>query len=266
MREPDHPRALELRGTLRYWSWLLHLSPDPRQAAALLRDAEQDLRAAVRLDPSLASDWSVLSHLDYQKSDLVQAKLDAQRGYEADAYYAAADVMWRLYLASYDLEQFADAVHWCEEGAKRFPGTARFVKCRLWLLTTRAEPPNVGSAWRLLGELERLTPAPEWAYEKLESQITVAGVLARAGFADSARRLLARSRAGSDLDPTGDLRYYEAFVRTLLGERDDALRLLKEYVATNPERRADLAKDYQWWFRDLRSDPRYRELAGIADR
>jgi eukaryotic-like serine/threonine-protein kinase len=265
-RQPNEPRALEQRGTLHYWSWLLHLAPDPRDASALLHDAEQDLRAAVRLDPSLASAWSVLSHLDYQKSDIVQAKLDAQRGYEADAYYGTADAMWRLYTSSYDLGQFADAVHWCDEGGRRFPGTARFVQCQLWLFTTSARPADPTAAWRLAMEVEQLTPPQQLDYGRREAQIVVAAVLARAGNADSARHLLARSRGTTELDPSGTLVYYEAFVRTLLGDRDEALRLLKAYIADNPERRADLAEDYQWWFRDLRNDPRYRDLAGVAAR
>lgn len=261
-REPNHARALELRGTLRYWSWLLRLAPGPSDAAALLREAEQDLRAAVRLDPSLASAWSVLSHLHATNSDLVQAKLDAQRGYEADAFYSTADVVWRLYTTSYDLEQFADAMHWCDEGERLFPKTARFVECQLWLLTTKAKQPDVTGAWRLVSELQRLTPESDWSFVRLKAQMIVAAVLARAGLGDSARRLAVRSRASPEIDPARSQVYYEAFVRTLVGDRDDALRLLKEYLAANPEQRADLVQDYQWWFRDLRDDPRYRDMAG----
>jgi tetratricopeptide (TPR) repeat protein len=263
-RDPNHPRALEVRGTLRYWSWLLRLAPDPKDAAVLLRDAEGDLRAAVRFDPSLASAWSTLSHLDNQKTDVVQAKIDAQRAYEADAYSSADVVLWRLFLASYDLEQFPDAVHWCEEEQRRFPGNERSVECRLWLLTTRAKAPDVGEAWRVLAQLQQLTPREQWASAGLEFHMVVAAVLARAGLADSSRRVLARSRGSSEVDPTRTLLYYEAFVRTLLGDRDDALRLLKEYLAINPQRQADLAQDYQWWFRDLRNDPRYKDLAGTG--
>ena len=263
-RDPNNPRALELRGTLRYWSWLLRLAPGPQEAAGVLRDAEQDLQAAVRLDPSLASAWASLSHLHAAKSDLVQAKLDAQRGYEADAYYNTSAVVWRLYTTSYDLEQFADAVHWCDEGHSRFPKTARFTECQLWLLTTKAKQPDVANAWRLVSELQQLTPEQDWTFARFKAQMVVAAVLARAGLADSSRRLATRSRATPEIDPDRSLVYYEAFVRTLLGDRDDALRLLKEYLVANPEQRTDLRQDYQWWFRDLRDDPRYRDLAGTT--
>jgi len=263
---PKNARALELRGSLRYWKWLLHLVPDPREAADLLKSAEQDLRGAVALDASLAGAWSALSHLDNVKSDEVQGKIDALRAYEADAYYSSADlIVWRLFLASYDLEQFVDAVHWCDVGQQRFPKDPRFVECQLWLMTSQAEAPDVAKAWQLVGQLGELTPAQRWEFGKLKAQMAVAAVLARDRSVDSARRVLIRSRGNTTLDPAQELLYLEAFVRTLLGDRDDALQLLKRYVAANPERRVDLAKDSQWWFRDLRSDPRYRQLAGTGN-
>jgi serine/threonine-protein kinase len=262
-REAKNARALELRGTLRYWRWLEHLTPDPQQATALLSAAVSDLRDAVAVDPSLAGAWSALSHMDYQHNDIIQAKIDAQRAYEADAYYSAADqILWRLFLASYDLEQFVDAVHWCDEGGRRFPANPRFVQCQIWLMTSKAKDPDVPRAWRLLGELEPVTPPQQWRYERLKAQIAIAGVIARAGLADSARRVLLRSRATPDIDPSRELPYNEAFVRTLLGDKDEAIQLLKQYVAANPERRPELAQDYTWWFRNLRSDPRYQALAG----
>ena len=264
-REPRNGRALELRGTLRYWRWLEHLVPDPGQAAVLLRAAEQDLRGAVALEPSLAGAWSALSHLDYQKSDIVQAKIDAQRGYEADAYYSTADqILWRLFTTSYDLEQPIDAVHWCEQGRARFPGNPRFVQCQILAMTTRMGAHDVPKAWQLLGELQQVTPPQQWRFERLKAQMVIAAVIARAGFADSARHVLVRSRGAPDSDPRRDLPYNEAFVRWLLGDKGEAIRLLKEYVAAYPERRADLARDQSWWFRDLRTDPRYQELAGTS--
>jgi eukaryotic-like serine/threonine-protein kinase len=262
--ESGNPPALELRGTLRYWKWLLHGEPDPRRAATLLSDAEGDLREAVKRDPSLVAAWSALSHLDYQKSDVIQAKLDATSAYSADAYYAGArDVLWRLFTSSYDLGQFPDAKNWCQEGERRFPKYDRFTQCQIWMLSVpTVVNPDVAEAWRLLGRLEALTPKEQWPFSKLDAQIAVAAVLARAGRVDSARHVLDRSQGNGDVDPTGDLLYSEAFVRTILKDKDRAFELLKRYIAGNEERRAALAKDYQWWFQDLRSDPRYQQLIG----
>jgi len=261
--DPQNARALELRGTLHYWRWLLHLAPDPKQAAALLQDAERDLRAAVGVTPSLASAWSTLSHLDYQKNDITQAKIDAQRAYEEDAYLRVADqVLWRLFSASYSLEQSQDAVHWCAEGRRRFPKNPRFTECQLWVLTLKDVDADVSKAWQLVAELRDLGPAQQPEFDRLRDQILVAAVLARAGAGDSARHVLARSRADAEIDRERELVSYQAFVRVLLGDRDEALELLKQYLAANPEHRVGFATSYHWWWRELRDDARFRQLVG----
>src|SRR5207249_2721758 len=84
----------------------------------------------------------------------------------------------------------------------------------------------------------------------------VAAVLARAGLADSARLLLVRSTAADDakLDPERELLADAAFAYTLLGDRDQAIRLLQEQIAANPQHRVGLAKMSHWWWRSLRND------------
>ena len=259
--DSKNPDALELRGTMHLLQYLLRLVPTSTAAADLLQTAEEDLRAAVSLAPGQASAWNTLSVLNYQKPDFVEAKIDAQRAYEADAYLSTADqILWRLYTTSYDLEQFADAARWCAEGHRRFSQNPRFVQCELWLMTSRAKPPDVALAWQLLDEVVKLTPARTREYVRLESQNAVAAVLARAGLADSARHLLARSRGGPDLDPEAELLSYQAFAFVLLGDRDQALRLLKEQVAANPAHRVGLARTTHWWWRDIKDDPRFQEL------
>src|SRR5256885_3385202 len=97
----------------------------------------------------------MLSLVSYQKPDFVEAKIDAQRAYEADAYLSTADqVLWRLYTTSYDLEQFADAQRWCDEGVRRFPGNQRFAECQLWILTSSAKPPDVARSEEHTSELQ----------------------------------------------------------------------------------------------------------------
>jgi tetratricopeptide (TPR) repeat protein len=263
--DSKNPEALELRGTLHFLQYLLRLAATPSAAGDLLRSAEGDLRAAVSFAPSQASAWNMLSLLNYQKPDFVEAKIDAQRAYEADAYLSVADqILWRLYTTSYDLEQFADAQRWCEEGRRRFPENLRFVECQLWLMTSSAKPPDATLAWELLDQVVKLTPAQLREYVRLESQSAVAAVLARAGLRDSARHVLARSRGGPDVDPEAELLSYQAFAYLLLGDRDQALRLLKEQIAANPAHRAGLARSVHWWWRDLRDDPRFKSLVGTA--
>ena len=64
--DPDNPDALELRGNLQYWSWLLGLEPDNTKAQALLLSARTDLQKATEKNPAQAGAWASLSHLYYQ--------------------------------------------------------------------------------------------------------------------------------------------------------------------------------------------------------
>jgi serine/threonine-protein kinase len=262
---PQDPDALELRGNLRYWRWLLSLETDPAEARNLLAAAKEDLENAVKALPSQAGAWATLSHLYYQGGSLVDVKLAAQRAYEGDAYLSNADVVLsRLFYASYDLGQFTDAVDWCNEGKRRFPADFKFVECELYLLTSRAREPDVQLAWKLADSTTRLAPEQEREYQRLNSQMMVAATLARANLRDSARRVAQRSRGSSELDPTRDLVYAEAFVNTLLGDTTAAIEALKTYLAANPEKRAALAQDPSWWFRPLENHAGYRELVGAG--
>jgi tetratricopeptide (TPR) repeat protein len=258
---------------LRYLRWLLSLEPDPTRAASLLRDAEGDLRAAVSISPTNASAWSALSHLHYQKPDFTEAKLAAQRAYEEDAYLSAApDIVWRLYTTSYDLEDFAGAAQWCAEGGRRFPANPRFVECQIWLMTSRGVEPDIGRAWSLVESLRAMLPDEEWQMTRHEALIAAAAVIARAAvndttrrgvLGDSARRVLKRAEASPEQDPSGEWLGTQAFVRTLLGDRDEAFRLLKRYFTLHPEHRTRFARGNSWWWRPLRDDPQFAELVGF---
>jgi hypothetical protein len=49
----------------------------------------------------------------------------------------------------------------------------------------------------------------------------------------------------------------------LLSDQDEAVKLLSTYVAANPQMRESIAKDETWWFRDIKTNPRFRSLFGI---
>jgi serine/threonine-protein kinase len=257
--------ALELRGNLRYWKWLLRLEQQAAAADRLLADARADLEASTRLQPLQAGAWGSLSHLYYQTSEMTDVLLAARRAYEADAWLEnAATIVDRLFLAAYDLEQVADAEHWCQEGVRRFPSDGRFVLCRLYLMTMRGQPADVDRAWALAGSDAVRHDAASGAgdYRRREARMVTAAILARAGLRDSARAVVATARAGTDLDPSRDLQHLEAFVQMQLADRNAALRALKVFLAANPEVREDLAADPGWWFRDLADDPGFRLLVG----
>jgi len=258
---PQDPGALELRGTLRYRRWQLARPPDPQQASALLEDARKDLEQATSIDPTLASGFATLSSLYYQTKDLQGAALAARRAYEEDAYLSnAPDILNRLFFTSYDLDQQRQAQRWCEEGDRRFPRDFRFLECQLYMMT-RLEQPDVPRAWRLLAGIDSLVPAPRRQVIHLREQMMVAATIARAGLKDSAHAVIERSRGTPELDPEHDLVALEAFVRTLLGEQDEAIRLLQRYVAANPEHSFRVGGDVFWWWFDLQKHPGFQALA-----
>ena len=263
---PQDPDGLEILGNLRYWGWLLGVESDPLAARKLLADAQSDLETATKVRPSQAGAWASLSHLYNQTRGETDAKLAARRAYEEDAYLSNADqILSRLFLSSYDLEQFVDAVHWCEEGQRRFPGDFKFVSCRLWLMTSRAKEPDVDLAWKLADSVGQLAPPQRQAFETLKARMGVAAVLARKAqtdstLADSARHVAERSRGEADVDPTRDLLYMDGFVQTLLKDYDRAVKSLKVYLAANPDQRSSWAEDTGWWFRGLQDDPGFKRL------
>ena len=86
--------------------------------------------------------------------------------------------------------------------------------------------------------------------------------IARAGLADSARHVMERARAGRDVDPRGELLGAEAISRTLMQDKEEAIRLLQVYLTSHPEHREGFVKGRMWWWRTLQDDPRFKALVG----
>jgi len=268
-RAPDNPESLALRGTSLYDRWKLRESPDPILLNRLLSSARSDLEAAVAADPTLARANITLSYLYYQTqpTDVPGALLAARHAYEEDAYLEDADkTLWRLFFGSLDLEQFSEARRWCAEGAGRFPRDYHFVQCQLWLMATPAVPAEVGRAWHLLSSLDSLVPAPQRGFAAAQGHLLVAGALARSGLVDSARNVLRRTRqqVTHDIDPDQDLLSQEAYIRGLTGDPDIAIELLKQYVAANPGHEFLQQAGTVWWWRELRANPRWKEIGHAA--
>jgi serine/threonine-protein kinase len=260
----NHGEALELKGTLEYATWLFERPPDPDEASRLLEQAKSDLEESTRVDPTLASAYSTLSHLYYQVEDIPAVVLAARRAYEEDAYLEFADaILWRLFNASLDLEQLPQAERWCAEGAERFPQNYRFASCQLLLMVTPSQTPDADRAWELAALTDSLVPQQWRAYEHVNGLLYVGGVLARAGESDSARSVLAQARAlvTPEIDPENSLLSDEAYVLILLGDYDGAVDLLKRYVAANPGHFED-ASSLSWWWRPLQGHPGFQELVG----
>ncbi len=261
---PTNADALEVRGNLRYWKSIAGLEPEAAKAQRLITDAQADLEAATKTNPTQAGAWATLSHLYNRTGSNVDVNLAARRAFEADAFLSNADVvLYRLFLSSYDLNKITpDAEHWCDEMQRRFGATAYAARCQLFLLTTRARPADPAKAWALADTVVARSAAPLKPQQRLASDLMVAAVLARAGMADSARHVVKRSQGDETVDPTRDLMMRAAFVHTLLGDTTSAVAALKVFLASNDAARKDYAEDPGWWFRPIANSAAYRNLVG----
>jgi TolB-like protein len=257
-RDPD---ALEARGTLRYTLWLLDAVETADEADRLLDDAQADLEAAVDVDPSLASAWSMLSHLYMQRADNALVALAARRAYEEDAFLQNADqVLSRLFWAHYDLEQFNDAREWCDAGHARFVGEHDFIQCQLWLMLAPSEEADPELAWELHAELRSALEEGLRPLEERKGYLLVAGILRKAGLADSASSVLPLGRGNEEIDPGDELVVLEARVLAVTGDPDGAMDLLTRYVAANPAHSFEVGGQLHWNWRSLRDRPDFRIL------
>jgi len=258
---PSEPHALELRGTARFGLYQAEVDPDPSAQGMLVEAARDDLEDAVEADPSLASAYLTLSYVYYAPEfDDVPAALAAARdGYDADAYLENADeTIYRLVWGNMDTQALTQARVWCNRGARRFPNAWWTVDCQLWLMVTPEVEANPDSAWSLKAALESRT---ESRFHRTRAEYLVGGVLAKAGNVDSARSVFdrARSAISPEFDPDLELYAVEAYVRTLSGDVDISIDLLKQFQTANPEH--DFGEQLgTWWWRAVREHPRRGEL------
>ena len=259
--------AIHLRGTMRYIRYLINIDVGALSGERLLAAAEADLRAggAARSNPRRASALALLSHLLLRRSATAQGKLAALQAWEADEYLTeASSVVWRLYAASLDLEDAAEAARWCAEGQRRFPSDPFFTECRISLYAIRGLKPDVPVLWSLVDQYARMFPENQQEYRRKRAQILLSMALANAGLRDSARSVALHARGDPSVDPTNDLIYLEIAARNVMGDREEAVQLLGRYLATNPQDRESFARDETWFFKGLRDDPRFKALVGTG--
>ena len=253
-RDPHDANALRWRGAARLELWRTS-----RDASDSLRArAEADLRGAVDRRPSLSAAWNDLSVLRSLAGDDAGAEQAAAQALRVDEYLAnAPEVLARLQFSALAAGHPDNAARWCDEARRRYPNDPRFFACKLTTLAWTADKAgDVGRAWEVLDAAEKRYSADVlksgWAVRRL----FVADVAARAGLRDSALAIVARTRAG--LPPgvsniTAD--YGEARVRALLGQREESLRLLGNYLAHFPAEGRKVA--HLPWFQDFGADPRF---------
>jgi serine/threonine protein kinase/tetratricopeptide (TPR) repeat protein len=270
-RAPVNAEALELRGT-GYYRQAARLDLAPNDFDKRLLNAESDLRRALSIDSLLPTAWGTLSLVRVARGDVSQAERYAQTALSMDTYLQEAPtILGALYAATLMRGNTRDAWQWCNRGAGDFPQDARFIDCQLTLLAEdMSRPPDPGLAWNLGARAEDLDPpiranAGGRGFLPIYRQMMIADVIARAGRADSARAVARRARAeirkGSELDM--DVRYEEAYLHLLLGERDSALSLLAEYVGERPPLRGLVARHPRW--KPLWNEPAFVQLVARAN-
>jgi serine/threonine-protein kinase len=250
-------RALALRGTLTHWRYRREMTIDSEEQAALLDTAQADLEAAVAQDPALATAHEELSSLYYARDDNFSALTAARRAYEADAYLERAGaILTRLFWTHYDLQQFADADRWCDESARRFPDDPWNAECELWMMITPRLDPEVDRAWATSLRFDSLMgPDSELEFYRRRCRVIVGGVVGRAGMVDSANAVFAAARTDLPVEDDVELAGIEAIMRSVMGDYEAAVALLKRYVALNPGHSFSVDGDLHWWWRPLRDQP-----------
>jgi tetratricopeptide (TPR) repeat protein len=264
-RDPRNADALEYKGKLLYFRITEHLTA-PGDEDRTLTVAESTLTRAVEINKDQAGAWDALSALNYRKSDLGEVVRALQRAYESDAYLRSSrSILMRLALASYNLEQFPEAMRWLNELKRRFPNERYWVEMRLYMYRSKYQQPDIDSAWTYLNKYVELTPERDRPLARRKGEMFVAGALSYAGLRDSARSVLLRARTSSpEIDPRRELAAVEAGVRAIMHDDDEAIRLLKAYLTLNPEHRRGFSNRTFWWWRDLQSNPKFRAMiAGI---
>jgi TolB-like protein len=252
-RAPESAEALELRGSL-LWQEVTEVQGAPSDSTRL-RQAEVDLRKALDNDSTLPGAWATLSYLLWFKGNTAEAELVARRALREDPYLSDARGIYKqLFFSSLMLGDFREAGEWCRRGRLSFVKDWHFVECELTLM--RHDPkavPRPDSAWALVRTLEQMDPADKArgegrAYHPIYRRLVAATISARAGQRAVAVLELARASRATAGDTTlqMDVLYDEAYLRLVLGERDRAASLLKQYLAARPMARDYLARDPLW--------------------
>ena len=258
-RDAQSARALELRGVMRAY----RLAQVPGTPVALRDSAEDDLRRATTLDVTRARAWNTLSLVLQLANDSTGALVAAKRAIEMDPF--GRDVersMNRLIFAYLYRSQFDSAAALCTQARHNFPDDAALGACELSVVGWSGRgPAAIGRIWAAVAETERRAPFDLVGGVWPPGRYLAAAVLARSGLADSARSVIAATRAITDSSGAGtEFDGYEAYPVLLLGDRTRALDLLESFVGTDRGRALYVSRVP--WFRELANDPRYRRLLG----
>ena len=256
VRAPNDPRVLEAHGMMLHTRWIL--APTGPVPDSVVDAAQRLLTEASDADSSLVTSLDALSVIHANQGNFERARLLLARAHAADAYAQdGRQVLSRLFTYSFVGRDDAEARRWCAAYAREFVEEWFGGACRLQLMAwDSTQTADIASAWSIARASTALAPEPIRSPVSAQLEMLVAGVVARSGLPDSARRVLATIADRVALDSTiarvpfdQTLRELEAAVRVQLGEPDAAIALLAAILRTRPDRRVALSRDRR--FRDL---------------
>lgn len=229
---PADAGAFELRGRATYESFVW----DAEGGRAALDAADKDLQTALLLDQSRAGALAARSAVLYSKGDFEGAESAAKRALEEDAFLDdRVEIQNRLFLSAFHSEHDREAATWCDAVRAYQGGHWMGAQCLLNLMAWAKDgSPDPDRAWQAITTGLMHESAEIAALYRPRLEFAYAGVLARAGLADSAAAVIARaSRAAGD-DP--EALQLEAAARVALGDMEGARRLLERYLDAAPHR------------------------------
>jgi TolB-like protein len=258
---PGSAAALERRAHLLFD---LARNSEPARAVELYRQAEADMRAAVRQDWMRPEAWATLSRLEARRGNFAAAYQQAEQAYAADSFGEHTEaIIERLVTAARGLGRLDQAMAWCDTGRAIDPTSQAVLQQRLLTLASLPgpEPADVAWAWAVADSLAERGHAArhhEWlAY----GHMLVGTVLAGTGQRDTAVAVMDRAstamRRGTPRMQAAAAQF-EAYGRLRLGDRQDTFRLLEEYARLLPAEADYLAVHV--WFRSLRRDPAFQRI------
>jgi hypothetical protein len=207
------------------------------------------LRAVSEADTTLVDGLGVLSTLHFGRGEFEQAYLLAERAWRADAFHREPqEGLSRLFTYSFEAEEDLASDRWCRAYAARLPDDWFGSFCRLTLMAwSRSVPSEPDSALAIAARGIALAPRVIRPVVGAQLHTTAAGSLAAAGRRADARRVLGSVRAALAANPETarepfgtDLLRMEAEVRLLLGDRDTARALIRQYLMRLPGRETQL--------------------------
>jgi hypothetical protein len=119
------------------------------------------------------------------------------------------------------------------------------------------EAPDIDAAWEQFARLDSLSPDE---YERHLGRLLVAGVLLREGMQDSAASVFAAGKGSAEIDPLQELVLQEAAIRSVTGDPDGAVQLLRVYLAADPNVSLDSGGGLHWWWRNLAARQDFQSL------